>query len=185
MTWSEVLWLQRGEPGRGETVKEAQPLGSWSRRPSGLSRGLSPPGSGCRPRSPAPWPQLLLSQALTLPPAPGADGRLSLLTEMQKPVEAWPDLGDSQTGEPGRVEEKEMEMSKVPGVVREELGPRDGGPRPPNLGLCAPQCVQRPGGEMESDGNRKQHMDQSGYREVMGGRVLDEARETGSNHTGP
>ena len=54
-----------------------------------------------------------LPQALTLHPAPVADCPLSLLTETQRSGEAWPDLGDSQTEEPGRVEEKEMEMSEV------------------------------------------------------------------------
>lgn len=124
---------------KGETVKEAQPLGCWSRCPSGLSRGLSRPGSGCRPHSPAPWPQLLLSQTLTLPPAPGAEGPLSLLTEMQRPGEAWSDLGDSQTGEPGRVEEKEMEMSKVPGGG----GPAGRNWAPETVGLVHPpwDCV--------------------------------------------
>ena len=45
--------------------------------------------------------------------APVADCPLSLLTETQRPGEAWPDLGDSQMEEPGRAEEKEMEMSNV------------------------------------------------------------------------
>lgn len=52
---------------------------------------------------------------------------------------------------------------------REEWTPETGGPHPPALGLCAPRCVQRPGGEMQRDGNREQHMDQSSYRAVTSG----------------
>ena len=62
---------------------------------------------------PTSWPQLLVSQALTLHSVPVADCPLSLLTETQRPGEACPDLGDSQMEEPGRAEEKEMEMSNV------------------------------------------------------------------------
>ena len=72
--------------------------------------------------------------------------------------------------EPGRVMEKEMEMNKVGawGAGR-NWPPETGGPHPPTLGLCTPQCVQRPRGEMQRDGNREQHMGQSGYRVVTRG----------------
>ena len=70
---------------------------------------------------------------------------------------------------------------------REEWTPETGGPHPPALGLCAPRCVQRPGGEMQRDGNREQetaHGPEGLQGDDQRGRVLDEARETGSSHAG-